>query len=213
MHKIKIAARCLLIGASAVLLLALLSCTNAKKETFEPAPFTQDASLLSQPVTVPALGLQFSPPLDWRAADSAQLDAFRRMQAGSELSDKFFPIDCQTLYLDSVDGAMMYIAQIQETDTPMPKAAKLYEDILDANAAPSSLIKAYYRVNDLDVYYFLHHTDQIINYKLLGESRSGGKFLMEFVCSGRAFPAVEGAITSSIASLQNAGPGNSQPAE
>jgi hypothetical protein len=213
MHRIRIATRCLPAAAIAVLLLASLSCTSAKKETFEAAPFTLDTSLLSQPVTVPELGLQISPPLGWQAADSARLDAFRRMQAGSELSDKFYPIDCQTLYIDSVDGAIMYIAQIEDTDTPMPKVAKLYEDVLDANVQASSLMKAYYRIDDLDVYYLLHHTDQVINYKLLGQTRTGKKFLMEFVCSGRSFAGVEGAITSSIASLQNAGPGKTQPAE
>ncbi len=213
MHKTEIAVRCLTIIAASALLLASLSCSGTKTVAFKTAPFALDSSLLSQPIVVPELGLQISTPLGWQVADSARLQAFRRMQAGSELFDKFYPVDCLTLYIDSINGAIAYVAQINDADVPMPDVAKRYTGFLDAHMAPSSVMSENYRIDNLDVYYFLYHTDQVINYKLLGQTRSGGKFLVEYVCTGQAFPALEGAITSSIASLQNSGAASPQPTE
>lgn len=213
MHQTKTAVRCLMILAVVALLLASLSCSGKKTVPFKTAPFALNSSLLGPPVDLPRLGLQFSPPLGWQPADTARLDAFRRMQAGSELFEKFYPVNCLTLYIDSINGSIAYVGQINDADVPMADVAKRYTDFLEDHVAPASLMTENYRIDNLDVYYFLNHTDQVINYKLLGETRSGGKFLIEYVCTGQAYPAVEGAITSSVASLQNSGEAKPQPTQ
>lgn len=213
MHKSGIAVRYLTVIAAFALALTSLSCSGKKTVAFKTAPFALDSSLLGQPIDVSELGLQFSPPLGWQAADSSRVQAFRRMQAGSELFEKFYPVDCLALFIDSVNGAIAYIAKVNNADDAMPDVAKRYKDFLDKQLPASSVISENYRIDHLDVYYFLHHTDQVINYKLLGETQSGGKFLVEFVCTGESFPALEGAITSSIASIQNAGAAAAQPKE
>jgi hypothetical protein len=213
MHKSGIAVRSLTVIAAVVLVLTSLSCSGKKTVAFKTAPFALDSSQLAQPVIVPELGLQFSPPLGWQEADSARLVAFRNMQASSELFDKFYPVYCLTLYMDSTNGAIAYVARINDDGAAMPDVAERYKDFLDKRLPTSSVIAENYRIDHLDIYYYLYHTDQVINYKLLGQTQSGGKFLVEYVCAGDAFPALEGAITSSIASLENSGAAAAQPKE
>ncbi len=213
MHKYGIAVRCLTVVAAVALVLTSLSCSGKKTVAFKTAPFALDSSQLAQPVEVPELGLQFSPPLGWEAADSARLMAFRNMQAGSELFDNFYPVNCLTIYMDSTTGAIVYVARIDDNGAAMPDVAKRYKKFLDKRVPTASVMSENYRIDHLDVYYFLHHTDRVINYKLLGQTQSGESFLMEYVCTGDAFPALEGAITSSIASLENAGAAAPPPKE
>jgi len=213
MYKYGIALTCLTIIAALAVVATSLSCSSDSKVMFKTAPFALDSSLLAPPVEVPGLDIKFSPPLGWQAADSARLEAFRGMQAASQLFDNFYPVDCRILYIDTVNNAMAYVGQINNADGSMAGVAKRYRKFLNNYMVPESITSETYRIDDLDVYFYLHRTDQLINYMLLGQTREGNKFLMEYLSGAATFPAVEGAMTSSIASLQSDAAGNPQPVE
>jgi hypothetical protein len=199
MHAIQISGRLLLITGLA---LAVVSCSGTAELSFEPAPFTLDRELLTDPLYLPDLNLQFSPPVGFAAIDSLRLDAFRRMQAGTALTREFYPLLTHVVFADSVSGAIIYAARLEGTEGALAPLAKQYRDFLLSRMDASMLQEHYYLINDIRICHYLHHTSEIVNHKLLGETTPGKRFLIEYVIPATANPGLEPAVHSSMAALR-----------
>ena len=193
---------CILSIAAAM---CLVSCAE-KKDAFEPAPFAVNQDMIAAALDIPELTLSFSPPVGWNMLDSAQLDMFRRMVGGTDLSREFYPIFPIVVFADSVSGGMMYIAQIDETETPLSQISRRYDDFLTPRLASSAMTKTNYIINDLKVYYYLLHSTRTVNYKLIGETSAGKRFLIEYVMPGPTYVTLEPAASSSMATLRSSTP-------
>jgi len=191
---------CLLVGLAGIFIIG--SCSGAEEISFEPAPFTVDPDLPSEAIDFAELGLQFHRPQGWTAADSASRESFRRMQAGTALSREFYPIFSLDVFIDSATGAIAYVARVEEAEGQLEQINKRYEEFLSSRIDKSSLRGHYYSINGLNICYYLHHTDQIVNHKLLGETPSGERFLVEYVVPAFANPELTPVITSSMAGLR-----------
>jgi hypothetical protein len=181
----------------------LLSCSK-KEEAFIPAPFVANAALAGAPVQLTEIGLEFAPPAGWKTADSTQLDDFRRMLAGMELAREFFPIFPLVVAFDSATGGVMYIAQIEEESETMADIARRFDDFLSPRLKGSAINRQYYAINNLKIYYYMLHSAEMVNYKILGETSPGKRFLIEFIIAGPIFTAVEPSVSASLATLRAA---------
>jgi len=183
--------------------ISLVSCSK-KDKAFVPAPFVANAALIGAPVQLAEIALELAPPAGWKAADSTQLDSFRRMLAGTELAREFFPIFPLIVAFDSATGGMMYIAQIEENQETFADVVKRYEDFLSPRLKGSAMNREYYLINDLKIYYYMLHSAEVVNYKIMGETAPGKRFLIEFIIGGPVFTAVEPAVSASLATLRAA---------
>lgn len=180
----------------------VVSCSGTAELSFEPAPFALDRQLLSDPLYLPDLDLQFSPPAGFTPIDSLRLDAFRRMQAGTALIREFYPLLTHVVFADSASGAIIYVARLEGTEGALAQLAGQYKDFLLSRVDPSTLQEHYYLINDIPICHYLHHTSDIVNHKLLGETPSGMQFLIEYVIPATANPGLEPAVHSSMAALR-----------
>lgn len=190
----------LFVGMAAIFIIG--SCSGTKELSFEPAPFAVDPALPTEAIDFPELGLQFHMPQGWTVADSVSRDAFRRMQAGTALSREFYPVFSLDVFIDSVSGTIAYVARLEEAEGTLEQINKRYEDFLSSRIDKSQLRGGYYAINGLNICYYLHHTDQIVNHKLLGETPSGHRFLAEYVVPAVANPVLEPVVTSAMAALR-----------
>jgi len=183
-------------------LIMVTSCSEDKEVTFEPAPFTLNEDLLGPAVEIPSVGLALRQPAGWHRLDSLQLDQFRRMLSGTDLIREFDPVYPLVVFIDSTTGCMAYVAQIQEVETPLPVMAELYNDFLEPRASSAALSRAEYTINGMETFYFLLHSSQVVNYKLIGQAAPGKRFLIEFVVGGAIYGQLEPTVSSSLASLR-----------
>lgn len=186
-------------------LILAVSCSQ-KEVTFEKAPYVFNPELVGEPIQIAELGLEFAPPAGWIALDSAKLDNFRKMLGGTDLSREFYPVYPVVVMADSVTGCMMYIGQIEEDEAPMPQIAEHYVDFIKPRVSSSTLTPANYMINDLKLYCYMLHSIDVVNYKILGETASGKKFLMEYIIGGVVYPQVEASVASSLASFKSTTP-------
>ena len=179
----------------------LVSCSK-KEEAFVPAPFVANTALVGAPVQLTEIGLEQAPPAGWKTADSAQLDDFRRMLAGTELAREFFPIFPLGVAFDSATGGVMYIAQIEEESGTIADIAERFEEFLSPRLKGSAMTKNHYMINNLKIYYYMLHSAEMVNYKIVGEISPGKRFLIEFIIGGPIFTAVEPSVSASLATLR-----------
>lgn len=193
---------CILCGA---LFLILVSCSKTE-EVFEAAPFTVDEELLAAAIEVPELGLTISPPDGWTMLDSVQLDNFRRMLGGTELSRIFYPVFPLVVLSDSATGSLLYIAQIEESDAAVSTIAERYTDFVEKRSESAAMTKTHYLINGMKIYYYMLHSAQTVNYKLVGEAAIGKRFLIEYIIGLPTYAAMEPAVSSSLATLESTTP-------
>jgi hypothetical protein len=190
----------LLVGMAAIFV--FISCSGTEEISFEPSPFVIDFELLAEPTEFPELGLLFRPPQGWTTVDSTTRDAFRKMQADTDLSREFYPIFSLEIFTDSPTGAIAYIARVERAQGSLEEINEKYDAFLSSRIDESSLRRNFYTINDLEICYYLHHTAQIINHKLLGRTSSGNTFLIEYVIPAFANPNLDAPVTSSMAALR-----------
>lgn len=195
-----IAARIFIIAGLSMLFF-LVSCSE-KEVVFEAAPFTMNTELIGEPVDVPELNLQISPPIGWAKLDSLLLDNFRKMLGGTDLAREFYPLFPIVVFMDSATGSMMYIAQIEESEAGMTQIAEHYDDFLSPRMASSAMTSAHYAVNDVKIFYYLLHSTEVVNYKLIGETAQDKRFLIEFIIGGVVYAQIEPSISASLATLK-----------
>ena len=196
-------------AVGALCLAALVSCSE-KEIVFEKAPFVLYPELVGDPIQIPELARDFAPPAGWAPLDSAQLDNFRRMLGGTDLAREFYPVIPMIVLTDSTTGCMMYIAQIDEDKASISQIAEHYVNFLKPRLAASALTSANYTVNDLNLYYHLLHSVEVVNYKIIGETAVGKRILIEFIIGGTVYAGVEPAVSSSLASLKSITDGQDQ---
>ena len=185
----------------ALFLLLLASC-GGEKEVYKPSPFIYNAELLAEPVPLIDAELQVSLPLGWTPLDSARMDSFRRMLGATELAREFYPMFPLAAYADSSTGAFVYVAQVDEKQASLAKVAQRYRDFLTSRLADAAMTEERYKVQDIKLYCFTLHSPTTVNYKLIGETRPGTRFLIEYIIPGGSFAGFESAISSSMASLK-----------
>jgi hypothetical protein len=181
-----------------------ISCSKTE-ETFEAAPFTFSPELNAEAIAVEKLGLTLSPPLGWEPIDSTRLDLFRRMLGGTDLSREFYPVFPLTVFSDTVTQCIMYVALIDEPMESFSKIVNEYDDFLKPRLEGSALTKTNYLINDMKIHHYMLHSEQVVNYKLIGEVTPNQRFLIEYIIGGPFFVTVEPAVSSSMASLSKTG--------
>jgi hypothetical protein len=189
---------------AAAMLVFSASCSK-KEAAFDKAPFGANPALIDSAVVVAAVNLAVTPPSGWRILDSTRLDLFRRGMGGTDLAREFYPVLPIVAFSDSATGCFAYIAQIDESTAPMSEIDGRYQDFLKTRTKNLTVTKEQYLVNDLRIYYYMLQSAQGVNYKLLGESSSGKRFLIEYVIRGSAFAAISPAVSASMAALRTAG--------
>jgi len=195
-------------AAVCVLCLAVLVSCSKKEVVFEKAPFTLNPELVGDLIQIPELSLEFGPPAGWKALDSAQLDNFRKMLGGTDLSREFYPVFPVAVFVDSITGCMVYIAQIEEDEAEMPQIAEHYVDFITPRLTSSAITPANYTVNDLNLYYYMLHSTDVVNYKIVGETAARKRFLIEFIIGGVVYAQIEPSVSSSLATLKSATAGD-----
>ncbi|MFH1699476.1 MAG: hypothetical protein ABIE07_02720 [Candidatus Zixiibacteriota bacterium] len=181
--------------------LILISCSS-QPDDFQNAPYTVDDNLLDVPVTYSEINLNVSPPAGWTPMDNAKLDMFRRMLGGTEMSTEFYPVYPLAVYQDSATGLMMYVSMIEESDATLKEISEKYEDFLFPKLKGSGIDRKTYLINGMQIYQYLVHSSQIVNYKLLGETATGGRFLIEYISGAAMYSSIEPAIKASMAALK-----------
>jgi hypothetical protein len=184
-----------------VTMLAIVSCSE-EEAVFEPAPFMYNVELVDPIMQIPELNLQFAPPAGWQALDSTQLDNFRRMLGGTDMAREFYPVFPLVVYADSTTGGLMYIAQVEESETGLPQIATLYQDFIQSKMATAAMTPANYIINDMKMYYYLLRSGEVINYKLIGETAPDKRFLIEYIIGGAVYNALEPTVSSSLSTLK-----------
>jgi hypothetical protein len=134
--------------------------------------------------------------------DSTTRDAFRRMQAGTAINNEFYPVFSLDVFTDSVTGAMAFVAMVQEAKGELEQINQSYKQFLSSRIDESALRDEYYTINGIRICYYFHHTDQIVNHKLLGVGPAGKCFLVEYVMPAFAYSELDPAVTSAIAALR-----------
>ena len=182
-------------------ILTMVSCSE-KEEVFVAPPFTANAELVGAPIQIPELDLQLAPPAGWQALDSAQLDNFRKMLGGTDLSREFYPVYPLIALVDSVTGCMIYVAQIEEAETGLQQIAQRYRDFLVPRTKSSAMNEAAYLINGIKTYYYMLHSAEVVNYKLVGETTPGKRFLIEYVIGGVVYAGLEPGVSASLATIK-----------
>ncbi|MEE9442757.1 MAG: hypothetical protein V3V99_08825 [candidate division Zixibacteria bacterium] len=185
----------------AIMGLILISCSS-QTDDFQKAPYVADDNLLDAPVTYTEINLDVSPPDGWTAMDNAKLDMFRRMLGGTEMSTEFYPVYPLAVYQDSVTGLMMYVSMIEESEATLKEISEKYEDFLMPKLKGSGVDRQTYLINGMQIYQYLVHSSQIVNYKILGETTTGGRFLIEYISGTAMYSGIEPAIKASLAALK-----------
>jgi hypothetical protein len=180
-----------------------LSCSKEPVE-FTAAPFTFDAARVDSLRPAADMDLSFAPPLGWRNFDSTALDYFGKMLARMELAVEFYPVFPVAGAIDSVTQSIMFIAEIEEAEAAIASMADDYEEYLNERIKEGGMERTAYRINDLEVHSYLLHSQEAVNYKLIGETPAGKRFLIEYVVRAPLYPTLEPTISSSIASLRSA---------
>lgn len=181
--------------------LILISCSS-QTDDFQNAPYTINENLLSEPVSYSEINLEACPPLGWTAMGELKLDMFRRMLGGTELSTEFYPVYPLAVYQDSTTGLIMYVSKIEESEATLKEISERYEDFLMPKLKDSGMDRKTYLLNDMEIYQYLVHSTQIVNYKILGETASGGRFLIEYISGAAIYSSIESKIEASLASLK-----------
>ncbi len=193
------------IGACFIICLAamlvMVSCSE-KEEVFVQPPFASNAELVDTPIQVPELNIELSPPVGWHPLDSAQLDNFRKMLGGTDLSREFYPVYPLVVFADSVTGCMMFIAQIEESETGLKQIAQHYKDFLEPRAKSSAINEANYLIGDIKTYYYMLHSAEVVNYKLIGETAPDKRYLIEYIIGGVVYAGLEPAVSASLATIK-----------
>lgn len=193
--------RLLLIG----LALFILSCGSAQ-ETRLPAPYVANDNLVDPPHDLAEINLQFSPPKGWTEADSATLNQFSEMLAGTALSTEFYPIAPQIIFRDSATGVIAYVASIPGTSDSFEKMDQRYKEFILKNQGNAGLDQKRYLVNGLKLTQYIMHTPKVVNYKILGEVDSTHRFLIEYIINGSLYGELEPSVSASLAALKQITP-------
>jgi len=185
---------------SAVLVSLLISCSQ-EEAVFTPAPYHVNVDLTTAPITVDRIGLSLALPLGPKAMDEASLDVFRQMLGSTAMSQRFYPVFPLNVLVDSASGMMIHISAVDERQAPLADVAAKYEDFILPRLKGTGLGKNTYSVNDVRFYLYLVHSTQIVNFKLLGETAGGERFLIEYIIPAPIYPDWEPAVTASMASM------------
>ena len=178
----------------------LISCGD-DEPVFEPITYQLKQELIETAVNLPEIAISIASPAGWTTVDSENLDGFRKMMAGTPLSRNLFPVYPLTLFSDSTLGTMMYVAAVEESLKDFSKMADDYHQFLKDRRKGADLALNHLIINGLKIYQFRLQTPQMVNYKLLGESAPGKRFLIEYVVPGGAFRTQLLSINSSMASM------------
>lgn len=188
-----------------VILLCLIGLSCSKKPAeFTAAPYVFDANRVDMLRAVNGIDLAFAPPLGWKTLDSMGNVYFQQILIHSGLTTKFQFVQALTVVNDSATGNVMYIAVIPGAVGPLDEVAKKFEDYLTDHLEGADIQKFAYRINDLNIHVYAVITPTTVNYKLVGETPSGQKFLSEYIIRAPLFPMLEPTIFSSMASLRSA---------
>jgi hypothetical protein len=134
--------------------------------------------------------------------DSLRLDQFRRLLGGTALSREFYPVFPLAVLSDSMTGCLMYISQIEEPEAEMPQIAEHYNDFLNSHLGEAAMTRVQYIINGINVHYYSVQSTNNTNYKLLGETTPGKRFLIEYIIGSPVYSQLEPSVASSIASLE-----------
>lgn len=178
----------------------ILSCSQ--ETPLEESTFVYNPDLVDVPHSFSEVNLQLAPPKKWVSLDSAGLDNFRRMMAGTDLSRKLYPINPLAAFSDTVYAGHMYIAQIEEEDVSFSRIVEMYGDFLSEHVEAIDLSRKKIVINQLEVYQFLLHTNEIVNYKFLIETSPGKRILLEYIIGASSYSNVSPSVESSIASIR-----------
>jgi hypothetical protein len=185
----------------AIICLVLISC-SLQTDDFQNAPYTADENLLAEPVTYSEINLEVSPPSGWTPMGKVKLDMFRRMLGGTEMSTEFYPVFPLAVYQDSATGLIMYVSMIEESGATLKEISEKYEDFLLPKLKDSGVDRKTYLINGMQIYQYLVHSSQIVNYKILGETTTGGHFLVEYISGAAVYSGIEQTIKASLVTLK-----------
>jgi hypothetical protein len=178
-----------------------VSCSKQPRE-FAKSPFHSDPAHLGTPCAIEQLELEIAPPKGWSRLDSSETVQFQKLLAATELKRKFRETAVLDVFLDLNTSCMLYIAEFERDTLPITTVARQYYEFLKARTGIQELNDGAYLIQDQPVYYFRVHSMTTINYKLLGETESGQRFLIEYVAGSEVHNRVKDAIESSMASLK-----------
>lgn len=192
----------IIIFLSLVCLTAIFVSCSQETQTLEESTFIYNPDLVDTLHSFPGINFQLAPPLNWVSLDSAGLDGFRRMMAGTDLSRKLYPINPLAAFSDSVYAGHMYIAQIEEEEASFSRIAEMYEELLSEHVKEHEMSRAKIEINQLEVFQFLVRTNEIVNYKFLIETSPGKRILLEYILGSSSYSQIAPAVESSISSIR-----------
>lgn len=189
---------------NAALVIAILLHLSCSKQPSDFGPYPQKSNLqaLGEPFRADHISIGITPPKEWSQLDSLEVVQFQKLLEATELKRKFRETAVQNVFLDLGSSSMLYIAELTQDSFPMPAVAAQYHEFLKARPGIKELKTAKYLIGEQPVYYFMVESLTTINYKLLGESSTGNRFLIEFVIGAEAHNKVKAAVESSIATLK-----------
>ncbi len=189
----------LLVGLAVVLVLWGCSGSDSK---FPQSRYAQRSELVDPPIVFPDLGLNLSMPKGWDAIDTLGLAQFQMVMSNTALSQRIFPVVPLTVMSDSILGGMVYIARVGNTDDKLGVLADRYRSFLSERIPETDMVESGATSNGIRYYEYLVRSGETVNYKLLGETPIGQRFLIEYIYRIDAPPSLQSAVEASMASLK-----------